>query len=171
MILRSGTSLELIYVWDEKGDLVTDSHSILARWRNHFSHLLNVHKVNALRQTERDIAEPLVPELSAFEVDMVIEKLIRHNSPGIDQIPAEMIKAGGKKNHSEIHQLVNSIWNKEEMPEVWKESITVPMYKRGDKTDCSNYAGISLLSTRYKILHSILLSRLTPHTAEIIRNH
>ena len=39
-----------------------------------------------------------MPEPSAFEVDMVIEKLIRHKSPGIDQIPAEMIKAGGKKN-------------------------------------------------------------------------
>jgi hypothetical protein len=48
-------------VWDEKGDLVTDSNSILARWRNHFSQLFNVHKVNAVRQTERDTAEPLVP--------------------------------------------------------------------------------------------------------------
>jgi len=38
-----------------------------------------------------------VPEPNAFDVDMVIEKLIRHKSPGIDQIPAELIKAGGKK--------------------------------------------------------------------------
>jgi hypothetical protein len=98
---------------------------------------------------------------------MVIEKLIRHISSGIDQI----IKAGGEKSHSEIDQLVNSVWNKEELPEVWKESITVLIYKRGDKTDCSNYTGIALLSTTYRILYSILLSRLTPHTAEIIRNH
>ena len=42
-------------------------------------------------------AEPLVPEPSAFDVDMVIEKLIRHKSPGIDKIPAELIKARGKK--------------------------------------------------------------------------
>jgi len=39
-----------------------------------------------------------------------------------------MIKAGVQKIHSEIHQLVNSIWNKEELPEVWKESITVTTY-------------------------------------------
>jgi hypothetical protein len=39
-------------VMDEKGDLVTDSHTILAMWRNHFSQLLNVHGVNELRQTE-----------------------------------------------------------------------------------------------------------------------
>jgi hypothetical protein len=36
---------------------------------------------------------------------------------------------------SEIHKLVNSIWNKEELPEQWKESIIVPIYKKGDKTD------------------------------------
>ena len=49
-------------VRDEKADLVTDIHSILARWRNHFSQLLNVHGVNDVRQTGRHTAEPLVPE-------------------------------------------------------------------------------------------------------------
>jgi hypothetical protein len=68
-------------VKDEKGDLVADSHSILARWRNHFSLLLNIHGVNDVRQ---HTAKPLVPELSAFEVQMVIEKLKRHKSPGTD---------------------------------------------------------------------------------------
>jgi len=49
------------------------------------------------------------------------------------------------------------------MPEEWKESITVPIYKKGDKTECSNYRAISLLPTVYKILSNILLSRLTPY--------
>ena len=60
---------------DEKGDLVAESHSILVRWRNHFSQLLNVHGVNVVRQTEIDTAEALVLEPSAFEFDLVIEKL------------------------------------------------------------------------------------------------
>jgi hypothetical protein len=51
------------------------SHSILARWRNHFSGLLNVHEVVDVRQTEIHTAEPLVTERSAFEVDLAIEKL------------------------------------------------------------------------------------------------
>ena len=61
-----------------KGDFVTDSHSIFARWRNHFSQLLNVHKVNDARQSEIHTAEPLVPEPSAFEVELAIEKLKSH---------------------------------------------------------------------------------------------
>jgi hypothetical protein len=57
-----------------------------------------------------------VPEPSAFEVKMAIEMLNRHKSKGIDQIPAELIKAGGRTIHSESHELINSIWNKEELP-------------------------------------------------------
>jgi hypothetical protein len=69
-----------------------------------------------------------------------------------DQIPAELIKAGGETLYSEIQRLICCIWNKEELPQQWKESIIVPIYKKGDKTDCNNYRGISLLSTAYKIL-------------------
>jgi hypothetical protein len=65
-------------VKDEKGDLVAGSHSILARWRNHFYQLLNTHRVNDVPQTEVHKAEPLVPAPSAFEVEMAIEKLKRH---------------------------------------------------------------------------------------------
>ena len=54
---------------DEKGDLVADSQSILARWRNYFSQPLNVHGVNDVRQAKIQTAEPLVPEPSAFEFE------------------------------------------------------------------------------------------------------
>jgi hypothetical protein len=47
----------------------------LARRRNHFSQLLDVHGVNDVRQTEILTAEPLLPERSAFEFEMVVEKL------------------------------------------------------------------------------------------------
>ena len=126
---------------------------------------------NDVRQTEIHTAEPLVPEPSAFEVEMAIEKLKSYKSPGIDQIPAELIQAGGRKICSEIHKLNNYIWNKEELPEQWKDSVLIPVYKKGDKTDCSNYHAISLLSTTRKVLSDILLSRLTPYAGEIIGDH
>jgi hypothetical protein len=93
------------------------------------------------------ICLPLVPEPSSSEVKIAIEKLKRYKSPGTDQIPAELIQTGGDTLRSEIHKLINCIWDKEELPEQWKESIIIPIYKKGDRTDCSNYRGISLLST------------------------
>ena len=57
------------------------------------------------------------------------------------------------------------------MSEGWKELIVVCIYKKGDKTDCSNYRDISLLPTMYKILSNFLLSRLTPYAEEIIGDH
>ena len=76
-----------------------------------------------------------------------------------------------RTTRSEIHTLTYCIWNKKELPEQWKEWITVPIYKKGNKTDCSNYRGISLLSTTYKIVSNILLSKLTPYAKEITGDH
>jgi hypothetical protein len=97
--------------------------------------------------------------------------LKKYKSPGVDQIPAELIQAGEETLHSHFHKLIKLIWNNEEMPNQWKESIVVPVHKKGYKTDCSNYRGISLLSTSYKILSNILLARLTPYADEIIGDH
>jgi hypothetical protein len=97
--------------------------------------------------------------------------LKKYKSPGSDQIPAELIQAGGEMLLSEIHKLINSVWNKEELPDQWKESVIVPVHKKGDKTYCNNYRGISLLSTSYKMLSNILISRLGQYIDEIIGDH
>jgi hypothetical protein len=75
---------------------------------------------------------------------MAIEKPRRPKLPGrpIDQIPTQFVKAGGRTFRSDIHKLIISIWNKEELPEQWKESIIVPVYKKGDKADYSNYRDV-----------------------------
>jgi hypothetical protein len=78
--------------------------------------------------------------------------LKKYKSTGGDVIPAKLIQAGGKILPSAIHKHINSVWNKEELSDQWKESIIVPVHENGDKTDCNNYCGISLLSTSYNIL-------------------
>jgi hypothetical protein len=50
------------------------------------------------------------------------------------KFPAELIQAGGEILLSAIHKLINSVWDKEELPDQWKESIIVPIHKKGDKT-------------------------------------
>jgi hypothetical protein len=60
--------------------------------------------------------------------------LKNYKSPGSDEIPAELIQAGGEILLSAIHKLINSVWNKEELPDQWKESFVVRIHKMGDKT-------------------------------------
>jgi len=73
---------------------VADSHSFVARWRNYFSQVFNVHELKEVRQAEIHTAEPLVLEPSSAEFELAIDKPRSHKSPGIYQIPAEMIKQG-----------------------------------------------------------------------------
>jgi hypothetical protein len=119
-----------------------------------------MYRASDVRQIEIHTAEPLVPDPSYFEFEIAIAKLKFYKSPGSDEILPELIQAGGEILHSKIHELINSIWNTEKLPGQWKESIIIPIHKKGDKTDCSNYRELLLLSTAYKILSNIFLSSL-----------
>jgi len=130
---KKGYKLRCNIVKDEKGDLVADSHNIVARWKNYFSQLFNVYGVKDVGQAEIHTAGPLVPDPSASEVELAIDKLKSHKSSGIDEIPAELIKVGGRTMCLEVHKFITSIWKKEKLPEEWKESIIVPICKKGIK--------------------------------------
>jgi hypothetical protein len=103
----------------EKGDLIADFHSIIARWRNCFSQILNVHGVSDVRLAQKHTEEPFVSEPSVVEVELSIEKLKSHKLPGVNRIPAELIKEGGRTFRCAIHKVIISIWNREELPEDW----------------------------------------------------
>jgi hypothetical protein len=111
-------------VKDENSDLLANSHNILNRWKNYFSQLLNVNNVSDVRQIEVYTAKQLVLDNNHLEVEITIAKLKKCKSLGSDQILAELIHAG------KTYELNNSIWNKEELPDQWKESIPVPLQKK-----------------------------------------
>jgi hypothetical protein len=75
----------------------------------------------------------------------------------VDQIPAELIQARGEILLPAIHKLINSVWNEEELPDQWKESIIVPVHKKGDKTDCKlswNITAVNFIQHFIKISFS-----------------
>jgi hypothetical protein len=133
-------------VKDENGDLLADSHDILNRWKNYFSvnkainkaimgpsNATNLHNASDIRQIEVHAAEPLVPGPSRLEVEIAIAKLENYKSPGSDQIPAELIQAGGEMLLSAINKLIHSVWNEEELPDEWKGPIILPIHKKVTK--------------------------------------
>jgi hypothetical protein len=78
-------------------------------------------------------------------VEIAIIKLKSYKSPVLIRFRPNSSKQGVKLERSEIHRHICCIWNKEELPQQWKESIIVPIYKKGVKTDCNDYRGISLV--------------------------
>ena len=170
---RKGFQARTEMVKDENDNLVTDTTAVLNTWKNYFDRLLNVESENdrEIENFEYHTAEPRINEPTISEVESAIKKLKNHKAPGNDLIPAELIKWGGSRLIEEIQKLIILIWNKEALPEQWKDSIIIPIFKKGDKMSCNNYRGISLLPTCYKILSNILLMRLVPYADEIIGDH
>jgi hypothetical protein len=70
---------------------------------------------------------------------------------GTDRIHQELIKYGGNKLLNRIYELVRQIWEKERLPEEWKETIRVPIHKRGHGDRYENDRGIALGNAAYKI--------------------
>jgi hypothetical protein len=122
------------------GTIVADTTSILSRWEQFYSNLLNVNQ-------NTNLEKPDIPEPSLIEVERAIENFKKRKAPGADHIPSKLIEKGRDKLYEEIHKLIVFIWNKEELPQEWKESIIVPIHKECDRMDCNNYIRISLLST------------------------
>jgi hypothetical protein len=151
--------------------LVAGFHSILARWRKHFFQLLNKHGVNDVRQTEIHTAEPLVPEPSAFEIELATEKLKRHKSPETGQIPTELVKAGGRAYHSKIYKLINSISNKVGYLRNGRSRSLHLLIRRVIKQAVVIIDAYHFYQLRTNFLSNILLSRLTPHAEDIFGYH
>jgi hypothetical protein len=110
---KRGYQPRINIIKDENSNLPADPQNVLNRWKIFFNQVLNVHGVHDVRQMDIHTAEPLIPEACLVEVEIAIGKLKSYKSPGIDQILAELIKAGCETLCSEIHRLIYSIWNKD----------------------------------------------------------
>jgi hypothetical protein len=130
---KKGYQPRINFIKDENGNLLADPQSVLNMWKNFFSLVLNIHGVRNVRQKDIQTAEPLVPEPSLVEVEITIGKLKSYKTLGTDHLLANLIKVGGETLRCEIQKLFCSMWNKE-LPQQWKESVIIPIHKRGDKT-------------------------------------
>jgi hypothetical protein len=139
MDLRSVTQPRTKVVKDDNGGLLSTGEIItsISYWMHSY--------MTVMMLDGNAYSRAICNWTSSFEAETDNENLKRYKSTCTDQILAELIQAEGNKLHSRIHTFIYSIWNEEELPQQWKESITICIYKNGDKTDCSNYRGIMLL--------------------------
>ncbi|CAH2084447.1 unnamed protein product [Euphydryas editha] len=167
-IMRKGYQPKTNACRNRDGGLLTEKEDIVERWREHFDNLLNVGDDDSdLLPTYYNVEEQLEPP-TLLEIKAVLNQLKTNKAPGADAINSEMLKSGGPSLEDRLHHLVTTIWNVERMPEEWNLAIIAPIYKKGDKTECSNYRGISLLSVAYKVFSGVVYRRLRSYAEEIL---
>jgi hypothetical protein len=89
-------------------------------------------------------------------------------TPGADNVNSELLQAAGPQMTQRIQNLILNIWRSERMPDEWNKSIICPIYKKVEKSEYSNYRGISLLNTAYKILTIVINNRLTTYAEDLL---
>jgi hypothetical protein len=102
------------------------------------------------------ISELEMEEPSLDEAHNAVVKMRNNKAPGPDNIQVELIKYSGESLKTYIHQLVDTIWKEEIIPDDWRIGVVCPFHKKGDLMNYENYGGIYLLSTTYKILSNII---------------
>lgn len=141
-------------------------------WKNYFKELLNGEISD--EKEEVPVVQNVQPQTdppSLEEITRAINTLKNNKAPGEYAINTEILKAGGDIMVNTIHELITELWEKEVIPEDWKEAIVLPIHKKGDKLDCRNYRGISLINCVYKIFSKLLLIRLESYSNSFIEEH
>ncbi|KER32738.1 hypothetical protein T265_01226 [Opisthorchis viverrini] len=98
---------------------------------------------------------------TASEVYDRLRSLKRHRAPGPDDLPPALFKDGGEVLSQRLSDLFGCIWEKESVPDNWEESVIVPIFKKGARSECGNHRGISLTPVVTRLLASIVIRRLT----------
>ena len=104
-----------------------------------------------------DLCTPITME----ELEKALQETRRGKAPGLDGISPEILKLGGPKLKACLLSLYNTCWQRQTLPQDFKDAIIVKIYNRkGDRRNCDNQCGISLLSIAGKVLAKIMLNRL-----------
>ena len=97
-----------------------------------------------------------------------VQSLKKGKSAGVDNIPAELVQAGGEELITALMTICNKIWQTGEWQTLWTQYLVITLPKKGILQQSRNYRMISLISHPSKVMMKIILNRLKPHAEKII---
>lgn len=155
------------YVKDKEGELLGNPQEVKERWKEYFELELNISErlrgeesVEEEGELGGETQEEEIRGPEKEEIREIIHKMKNNKSPGENGITAENLKYGGEIVIDKVHELIKIIWNTEKMPQQWAKALIVPVPKKGDRTECSNYRGIAISDITYKVLAIVIKRRL-----------
>ena len=139
------------------------------RWTEYCKELYNQPlkgnpKVLEITNNYEELSLPIMKS----EIEKAVKSLKKRKSTGNDNIPGELVQAGGEKVIEILTLICNRIWTTGIWPKAWTQSLIITIPKKGNLKLCNNYRTISLISHPSKVLLNVILSRLRPQAENII---
>ena len=101
-----------------------------------------------------------MPDILECEVKWALESITMNKASGGDGIPVELFQIVKDDAVKVLHSICQQIWKTQQWPQDWKRSVFIPVPKKGNAKECSNYHTIALISHASKIMLKILQARL-----------
>ncbi|KAK3522092.1 hypothetical protein QTP70_024358, partial [Hemibagrus guttatus] len=159
---RDGKDVQQVRVIkDRDGRVLTSEESVQRRWKEYFEELMNEENEREKRVEGVNSVEQKVDKIRKNEVRKALKRMKSGKAVGPDDIPVEVWKCLGEAAVEFLASLFNRVLESERMPEEWRRSVLVPIFKnKGDVQSCSNYRGIKLMSHTMKLWERVVEARL-----------
>ncbi|KAK3522059.1 hypothetical protein QTP70_022619, partial [Hemibagrus guttatus] len=159
---RDGKDVQQVRVIkDRDGRVLTSEESVQRRWKEYFEELMNEENEREKRVEGVNSVEQKVDKIRKDEVRKALKRMKSGKAVGPDDIPVEVWKCLGEAAVEFLANLFNRVLESERMPEEWRRSVLVPIFKnKGDVQSCSNYRGIKLMSHTMKVWERVVEARL-----------
>ena len=109
----------------------------------------------------------LEPDILECEVKWALESVTTDKASGGDELPVELFQILKDDAGKVLHSICQQIWKTQQWPEDWKRSVFIPIPKKGNAKECSNYHKIALISQTSKVILKILQARLQQYDCEL----
>ena len=155
---RTGKDVQHVRVIkDENGNVMVNSKAVVKRWKKYFEKLMNKKNDIDPKTEETEVINEEVNCVSREEVKNALRRMKKGKAIGPDELPVEVWKCMGEMGIKFLTKLFNRLLVGERMPEEWRRSVLIPIYKsEGDAQCCGNYRGIKLMSYTMKMWERII---------------
>ena len=108
----------------------------------------------------------LKPDILEYEVKWVLGSITMNKAKGGDEISVELFQILKDDAVKVLHSICQQIWKTQQWSQHWKRSVFIPILKKGNAKECSNYHTIALISHASKVIVKILQARLQPYMSQ-----
>ena len=143
---------------DRNGMELTEEEDIKKRWQEYTEELCkkDLHDPDS----HNAVITHLEPDILECEVKWTLESITTNKASGRDRIPVELFQILEDDAVKVLHSICQQIWKTQQWPQDWKRSVFIPIPKKGNPKECSNYGIIALVSHTSKVMVKILQARL-----------